>query len=139
MSEVVSTKGSLVMIGLNTDKPQVYFNGSEITGVIGLNVVNNKRTQTVVSFGCITRSWCCCCSKRGLIMHSRFLFIIPEDWLTLEGDQLDALDVNVVINHIANGTYVDLTDRMRLFGYLTEDQTVQEARVFESVIMAYRV
>jgi hypothetical protein len=48
MSEVVSTKGSLVMIGLNTDKPQVYFNGSEITGVIGLNVVNNKRTQTVV-------------------------------------------------------------------------------------------
>jgi hypothetical protein len=72
-------------------------------------------------------------------MHSRFLFIIPEDWLTLEGDQLDALDVNVVINHIANGTYVDLTDRMRLFGYLTEDQTVQEARVFESVIMAYRV
>lgn len=72
-------------------------------------------------------------------MHSKFLFIIPDDWRTLEGEQLDALDVNVVINHIASSTYVDLTDKMRLLGYITEDENVQEARIFESVIMAYRV
>jgi hypothetical protein len=72
-------------------------------------------------------------------MHSRFLFIIPEDWHTLEGEQLDTLDVNVVINHIETGTYVDLTERMRSFGILTEDQNVQEAKIFESVIMAYRL
>lgn len=72
-------------------------------------------------------------------MHSQFLFIIPEDWRTLEGQALDELDVNVIINMISTQDYTNMTDRMRTFGHITQDENVVEAKVFESIILAYRV
>lgn len=72
-------------------------------------------------------------------MHSQFLFIIPDDWRTIDGAALDEIDVNVIINMISTQDYTNMTDRMRLYGHITQDEQIVEARVFESVIMAYRV
>lgn len=72
-------------------------------------------------------------------MHSQFLFVIPSDWRTLEGDALDVVDVNLINGMIAVQDYTNMTDHMRNLGFITQDESVVEARVFESVIMAYRV
>jgi hypothetical protein len=68
-----------------------------------------------------------------------FLFIIPEGWQKLTGEALDQLDVNAVINLLAVQDYNGLTERMREVGVITADQNVVEARIFDSVVLAYRI
>jgi hypothetical protein len=48
MSEVNTAQGSLVMLGLNTPTPQVFWNGALVDGIVGINVVNNGAKQSVV-------------------------------------------------------------------------------------------
>jgi hypothetical protein len=67
-----------------------------------------------------------------------FLFVIPEGWSKLAGEALDNLGVNVVIGILATQDYNGLTERMREFGVITPEQTVIEARLFDSEILAYR-
>lgn len=67
-----------------------------------------------------------------------FLFIIPPDWNQVTGEALDMLDVNRVINLIAGANYNDLTELMREQGLISADDSVQEARVFEGEVLAYR-
>lgn len=43
-----AAQGSLVLIGLNTSTPQVFWNGVQVQGVIGINVSNNADTQRVL-------------------------------------------------------------------------------------------
>lgn len=43
-----ATQGSLVMIGLNTDAPQVFWNGTPVPGVVGIVVDNDSDSQRVV-------------------------------------------------------------------------------------------
>lgn len=72
------------------------------------------------------------------MIMGNFTFIIPSDWGQVTGADLEALDVNAVINMIAGGQLGDLTDRMRDLGILTADEGVSEARVFEGIVLAYR-
>jgi hypothetical protein len=48
MSELNTAQGSLVMVGLNTGTPQVFWNGQLVEGVNGINIVNNSARQSVV-------------------------------------------------------------------------------------------
>ena len=68
-----------------------------------------------------------------------FLFIIPEGWRQVTGDALDLLGVNAVLSLLAGGNYTDLTDLMRAQQLIGEDDHVVEARIFEGVVLAYRI
>jgi len=68
-----------------------------------------------------------------------FLFIIPPEFRQITGADLDLLDPNVVINLLATFDYVNLTERMRNLGFINADESVVEARLFDSVIFAYRL
>jgi len=48
MSDINTAQGNLVMIGLNTPAPQVFWNGAAVNGITAINVVNNAATQSVV-------------------------------------------------------------------------------------------
>ena len=43
-----TTQGNLVLIGMNTPSPQVFWNGVQVQGVTGINVSNNTDTQRVL-------------------------------------------------------------------------------------------
>lgn len=42
-----TTQGSLVMVGLNTDTPEVFFNGAKINGVLSIAVDSRLATNKV--------------------------------------------------------------------------------------------
>jgi hypothetical protein len=67
-----------------------------------------------------------------------FLFIIPDGWQKVEGATLDALDVNALISMISVNDYASISDKMREQGLITADESIVEARVFESTVLAYR-
>jgi hypothetical protein len=68
-----------------------------------------------------------------------FVFIIPPEFRQITGADLDLLDPNAVINFLATQDYVNLSDRMRELGFINADESVVEARLFDSVIFAYRI
>ena len=43
-----TTQGNLVLIGMNTPSPQVFWNGVQVQGVTGINVSNNTDAQRVL-------------------------------------------------------------------------------------------
>ena len=43
-----STQGSLVMVGLNTETPQVFWNGAKVDGVLGIAVDSGAAVRKVV-------------------------------------------------------------------------------------------
>ena len=43
----VTVKGNLTMIGLNTDTPQVFWNGKAITGLLGVKVEWEKGERQI--------------------------------------------------------------------------------------------
>lgn len=43
-----TTQGSLVMVGLNTTSPQVFWNGVKLEGIVGIKVDNTSTDQKVV-------------------------------------------------------------------------------------------
>jgi hypothetical protein len=42
------TQTSLTMIGLNTNEPQVFWNGAKVEGIVGIAVANDAETQRVI-------------------------------------------------------------------------------------------
>lgn len=43
-----TAQGSLVLVGMNTDQPQIFFNGQAVEGVHSIQVVNNTTKRQVV-------------------------------------------------------------------------------------------
>jgi hypothetical protein len=43
-----TTQGSLTMIGLNTDIPQVFWNGELVDGIVGITVDNDHDSKRVI-------------------------------------------------------------------------------------------
>jgi hypothetical protein len=43
-----TTQGSLVLVGLNTNTPQVFWNGQIVGGITGIQVNNNELQTSVV-------------------------------------------------------------------------------------------
>lgn len=41
-------QGSLVIVGANTDTPEVFWNGAKVDGIIGINVDNDADRRKVV-------------------------------------------------------------------------------------------
>lgn len=42
------TQSSLVMVGLNTTEPKVFWNGQEVPGIVGITASNTGTTPRVV-------------------------------------------------------------------------------------------
>jgi hypothetical protein len=42
------SQGSLVMVGLNTTEPKVFWNGQEVPGIVGITASNTSASPRVV-------------------------------------------------------------------------------------------
>lgn len=45
---MLAAQGSLVMIGLNTNSPQIFWNGIKLEGITGIQVDNDEQDHKVV-------------------------------------------------------------------------------------------